>query len=273
MEIIVKEKSISDQMREFWELENLGINVDSENKDSMVEEIMRKFEEGISYKDKRYKVKLPWKPEMKNALHNNKEVTAEDSVRVTADIKQAFLQNRDTQETETIQDFFGPQILKTATQINFPHTHKLLENNLYVDDVHIGEENVDKALIVCLESYEIFKDASMYLRKWRTNSPELFHKLKERNLEVDYSPDFYNQTLVPSKVLGVAWNPKEDYFYFDIQSLEKFLLKSKDTKRYILVNCWSHLRSHYIGPLYYSYKMSNTKNMVFRFRLGRNCTK
>ncbi|GFS32504.1 reverse transcriptase domain-containing protein [Trichonephila inaurata madagascariensis] len=116
----------------------------------------------------------------------------------------------------------------------FPHTHKLLENNLYVDDVHIGEDNVDKALIVCLESYEIFKDASMYLRKWRTNSPELFHKLKERNLEVDDSPDFYNQTLVSSKVLGVALNPKEDYFYFDTQSLEKFLLKSKDTKRYIL---------------------------------------
>ncbi|GFY52516.1 integrase catalytic domain-containing protein [Trichonephila inaurata madagascariensis] len=109
MEIIVKEKSISDQMREFWELENLGINVDSENKDSTAEEIMRKFEEGISYKDKRYKVKLPWKPEMKNALHNNKEVApAEDSklsenplsmiqfriysVVVTADIKQAFLQ-------------------------------------------------------------------------------------------------------------------------------------------------------------------------------------
>ncbi|GFY41397.1 integrase catalytic domain-containing protein [Trichonephila inaurata madagascariensis] len=43
----------------------------------------------------------------------------------------------------------------------FPHTHKLLENNLYVDDVHIGEDNVDKALIVCLESYEIFKDASL----------------------------------------------------------------------------------------------------------------
>ncbi|GFY72539.1 reverse transcriptase domain-containing protein [Trichonephila inaurata madagascariensis] len=82
----------------------------------------------------------------------------------------------------------------------FPHTHKLLENNLYVDDVHIGADNVDKALIVCLESYEIFKDASMYLRKWRTNSPELFHKLKERNLEVDDSPDFYNQTLIPSKI-------------------------------------------------------------------------
>ncbi|GFY41396.1 hypothetical protein TNIN_416771 [Trichonephila inaurata madagascariensis] len=80
MEIIVKEKSISDQMREFWELENLGINVDSENKNSTVEEIIRKFEEGISYKDKRYKVKLPWKPEMKNALHNSKEVApAEDS--------------------------------------------------------------------------------------------------------------------------------------------------------------------------------------------------
>ncbi|GFY46040.1 uncharacterized protein TNIN_17911, partial [Trichonephila inaurata madagascariensis] len=316
MEIIVKEKSISDQMREFWELENLGINVDSENKDSMVEEIMRKFEEGISYKDKRYKVKLPWKPEMKNALHNNKEVASrrfqtlkksfindpvyfseyskvledyrkeniiesvteeneilsedncfylphqavirEDktttrlrvvfdasshskgqlslndclhtgfnllpdlflllirfriySVVVTADIKQAFLQIEIHEEDRNYTRFlwtadpensnsgeilrmtrllFGvtssPFLLNATIKHHlkryvdkFPHTHKLLENNLYVDDVHTGEDNVDKALIVCLESYEIFKDASMYLRKWRTNSPELFHKLKER---------------------------------------------------------------------------------------------
>ncbi|GFY51510.1 uncharacterized protein TNIN_295631, partial [Trichonephila inaurata madagascariensis] len=286
MEIIVKEKSIYDQMREFWELENLGINVDSENKDNTVEEIMRKFEEGISYKDKRCKVKLPWKPEMKNALHNNKEIasrrfqtlkksfindpvyffeyskvledyrkeniiesaTEENEILsedncfylphravirrqnhhsttlVTADIKQAFLQIEIHEEDRNYTRF-----LWTADPENSNS-----ENNLHVDDVHIGEDNVDKALIVCLESYEIFKDASMYLRKWRTNSPELLHKLKERNLEVDDSPDFYNQTSVPSKVLGVAWNPKEDYFYFDIQSLEKFLLKSKDTKRYIL---------------------------------------
>ncbi|GFY75038.1 reverse transcriptase domain-containing protein [Trichonephila inaurata madagascariensis] len=296
---------------------------------------MRKFEEGISYKDERYKVKLPWKPEMKNALHNKEvasrrfqnlrkslindpvyfseyskvledyrkeniiesvteenEILSEDncfylphraviredktttrlrvvfdasshskgqlslndclhtgfnllpdlflllirfriySVVVTADIKQAFLQIEIHEEDQNYTKFlwttdpensnsgeilrmtrvlFGvtssPFLLNATIKHHlkryvdkFPHTHKLLENNLYVDDVHIGEDNFDKALIVCLENYEIFKDASMYLRKRRTNSPELFHKLNERNLEVDDFPDFYNQTLVPSKM-------------------------------------------------------------------------
>ncbi|GFY72540.1 reverse transcriptase domain-containing protein [Trichonephila inaurata madagascariensis] len=116
MEIIVKEKSISDQMREFWELENLGINVDSENKDSMVEEIMRKFEAGISYKDKRYKVKLPWKPEMKNALHNNKEVA---SRRFQA-LKKSFINDPVyfSEYSKVLEDNRKENIIESVTEEN-----------------------------------------------------------------------------------------------------------------------------------------------------------
>ncbi|GFY74989.1 uncharacterized protein TNIN_447271 [Trichonephila inaurata madagascariensis] len=329
MEItIVKEKSISDQMREIWELENLGINVDSENKDSTVEEIMRKFEEGISCKDKRYKVKLPWKPEMKNALHNNKEVAS----RRFQTLKKSFINDPVyfSEYSKVLEDYRKENIIESVTEENeilsedncfyLPHRAVIREDKTTTrlrvvfdtsshskgqlslnDCLHTGFNLLPDLflLLIRFRTYSVVVTAdikqaflqieiheedrnytrflwtadpensnsgeipetrpsmtrvlfgvtsspfllnaiikhhlkSMYLRKWRTNSPELFHNLKERNLEVDDSPDFYNQTLVPSKVLGVAWNPKEDYFYFDTQSLEKFLLKSKDTKRYIL---------------------------------------
>ncbi|GFW55552.1 integrase catalytic domain-containing protein [Trichonephila clavipes] len=67
---------IYDKLSEFWDLENLGIEArkigidDEENIDN---DIMSEFEAGISYQNKRYKVKFPWKPNMKTLLENNEE--------------------------------------------------------------------------------------------------------------------------------------------------------------------------------------------------------
>ncbi|CAL1269520.1 unnamed protein product [Larinioides sclopetarius] len=74
----------------------------------------------------------------------------------------------------------------------------------------------------------------MYLRKWRTNSPELLAKLKELGFEVEDFEDSLDKPLVPSKVLGVCWNPKTDEFHFDTRGIENCLFKGHETKRYIL---------------------------------------
>ncbi|GFW70093.1 uncharacterized protein TNCV_2215461 [Trichonephila clavipes] len=61
-------------LSEFWNLENLGIEAEVSDEENIDNDIMSEFEAGISYQNKRYKVKFPWKPNMKTLLENNEEV-------------------------------------------------------------------------------------------------------------------------------------------------------------------------------------------------------
>ncbi|GFV50644.1 uncharacterized protein TNCV_2213071 [Trichonephila clavipes] len=74
MSVIVNESNISKQLSEFWNLENLGIEAEVSDEENIDNDIMSEFEAGISYQNKRYKVKFPWKPNMKTLLENNEEV-------------------------------------------------------------------------------------------------------------------------------------------------------------------------------------------------------
>ncbi|GFW62232.1 uncharacterized protein TNCV_4421211 [Trichonephila clavipes] len=67
----------------------------------------------------------------------------------------------------------------------FPDTLNYLNQSLYVDDFLCGNVGVQAALTTCIESKQILEDASMDLRKWRTNSSELNQRLKNLNFEVD----------------------------------------------------------------------------------------
>ncbi|GFW35806.1 integrase catalytic domain-containing protein [Trichonephila clavipes] len=66
----------------------------------------------------------------------------------------------------------------------FPDTFNHLNQSLYVDDFLSGNVSVQAALTTCIESKQILEDASMDLRKWRTNSYELNQSTKATHLEV-----------------------------------------------------------------------------------------
>ncbi|GFX13698.1 uncharacterized protein TNCV_1922111 [Trichonephila clavipes] len=74
MSVIVNESNICKQLSEFWDLENLGIEAEVSDEENIDNDIMSEFEAGISYQNKRYKVKFPWKPNMKTLLENNEEI-------------------------------------------------------------------------------------------------------------------------------------------------------------------------------------------------------
>ncbi|GFY24355.1 uncharacterized protein TNCV_1014041 [Trichonephila clavipes] len=74
MSVIVNESNISKQLSEFWNLENLGIEAEVSDEENIDNDIMSEFEAGISYQNKRYKVKFPLKPNMKTLLENNEEI-------------------------------------------------------------------------------------------------------------------------------------------------------------------------------------------------------
>ncbi|GFX52564.1 uncharacterized protein TNCV_4325801 [Trichonephila clavipes] len=115
----------------------------------------------------------------------------------------------------------------------FPDTFNHLNQSLYVGDFLCGNVSVQAALTTCIESKQILEDASIDLRKWRTNSSELNQRLKNLNFEVDEHKESLN-TLIASKVLGVGWNEKSDTFYFDSSDLGTFLSKRINTKIYLL---------------------------------------
>ncbi|GFS88985.1 integrase catalytic domain-containing protein [Trichonephila clavipes] len=66
----------------------------------------------------------------------------------------------------------------------FPDTFNHLNQSLYVDDFLCGNVSVQAALTTCIESKQILEDASMDLRKWRSNSSELNQSTKATHLEV-----------------------------------------------------------------------------------------
>ncbi|GFU33102.1 uncharacterized protein TNCV_4156451 [Trichonephila clavipes] len=61
MSVNVNESNISKQHSEFWDLENLGIEAEVSDEGNIDNDIMSEFEARISYQNKWYKVKFPWK--------------------------------------------------------------------------------------------------------------------------------------------------------------------------------------------------------------------
>ncbi|GFU43695.1 uncharacterized protein TNCV_1092911 [Trichonephila clavipes] len=268
MSVIVNESNISKQLSEFWNLENLGIEAEVSDEENIDNDIMSEFEAGISYQNKLYKVKFPWKPNMKTLLENNEEIARkrflklrsrfkkdsslfedyklvvnnylsekiiervpfeEENLKhnifylphraVIPDIKMAFLMIEIDESERDFTRFFwdenpgidlenkrldifrmtrvlfgvksSPFLLAATIKHHlkkyvdiFPDTFNHLNQSLYVDDFLCGNVSVHAALTTCIESKQILEDASMDLRKWRTNSSELNQSTKATHLEV-----------------------------------------------------------------------------------------
>ncbi|GFT45816.1 uncharacterized protein TNCV_1781531 [Trichonephila clavipes] len=86
MSVIVNESNISKQLSEFWNVENLGIEAEVSDEEN-IDNDMSEFEAGISYQNKRYKVKFPWKPNMKTLLENNEEIARKRFLKLRSRLK------------------------------------------------------------------------------------------------------------------------------------------------------------------------------------------
>ncbi|GFX57040.1 integrase catalytic domain-containing protein [Trichonephila clavipes] len=362
-----EEESISTELRRFWEIESLGIldkgSVTLGNGD---EEMLSEFDKSVNFVDGRYRVNLPWKPGMREALQNNKtvarklfeglvrrfkcdhelfyeykdviddyvregivECTSCDSlldsqgfylphhavirsdkttsririvfdgsahengqsslnqslytgpnlhpnilelllcfrkspVAFTADVKSAFLQieldfrdrdftrffwtdnlNNEPYVLNFTRVLFGlrpsPYLLAATLKHHFkkyreqyPHTFELLNSSIYVDDLICGQNDVPDALRTTLECLQIFSDAGMLLRKWRSNSKQLNLLWQQEGVKTESSETSAIDLRPPTKVLGLAWDPENDLIYFDPKDLMKFMSRRGESKRFIL---------------------------------------
>ncbi|GFQ81445.1 integrase catalytic domain-containing protein [Trichonephila clavata] len=211
-----EEESISAELRRFWEIESLGI---------------RGNDSGLS---------------------------------LTADVKSAFLRiELDLRDREFTRFFWTDNLNNNPYVLNFtrvlfglrpspyllaatlkhhfkkykeqyPHTFDLLNSSIYVDDFICGRNDVPDALRTTLECLQIFSDASMLLRKWRTNSKQLDLLWQQEGVETEFSETSATDLKPPIKVLGLAWDSEKDLIYFDPKDLLKFMSRKTESKRFIL---------------------------------------
>ncbi|GFY67898.1 integrase catalytic domain-containing protein [Trichonephila inaurata madagascariensis] len=128
---------------------------------------MSEFEVGISYQNKWYKVKFPWKPNMKTLLENNEEIAR----KIFLKLRSRF--NNDSSLFEdyklVVNNYLSENIIERVPfeEENLKHNifHLPHRAALYVDDFLCGNVSVQAALTTCIESKQILEDASMDLRK------------------------------------------------------------------------------------------------------------
>ncbi|GFR14008.1 integrase catalytic domain-containing protein [Trichonephila clavata] len=185
-------------------------------------------------------------------------------VAFTADVKSAFLQiELDLRDREFTRFFWTDNLNNNPYVLNFtrvlfglrpspyllaatlkhhfkkykeqyPHTFDLLNSSIYVDDFICGRNDVPDALRTTLECLQIFSDASMLLRKWRTNSKQLDLLWQQEGVETEFSETSATDLKPPIKVLGLAWDSEKDLIYFDPKDLLKFMSRKTESKRFIM---------------------------------------
>ena len=112
-----------------------------------------------------------------------------------------------------------------------PRASQVLDENLYVDDLVTGAQCEEEAYKLYKDTKDILSNSSMPLRKWMTNSPHLRERWKQEDmLASGLSTDQKLQT----KVLGLWWDPEDDYLFFKVASILSFLAGSSPTKRTVL---------------------------------------
>ena len=114
----------------------------------------------------------------------------------------------------------------------FPDTVKMLRNSLYIDDCNGGAETTSDGLKVYEETKEIYKEAGMNMRKWKSNDTSLMKMIEERenkgNVRSDVStPSYASATLNPSelaptKVLGIPWDTCTDELIYSLNALKDY---------------------------------------------------
>ncbi|XP_029835783.2 uncharacterized protein LOC115319889 [Ixodes scapularis] len=187
---------VSSTLRQFWELESLGIK-DSTTNSAHYESVLRGFEETITMTDGRYQVALPWKSQNLGDLGNNRKV---------AEKRLQGLCHRLARDEELLLKCF------------------------YVDDLIVGVSSYEEAQKLYDDSTEILAKAGMRLQKWSTSSRELKCHIEKTADETSTCAESSGLT----KVLGILWDTEQDNLQVNLQSLSDFVEERMDTKRFVL---------------------------------------
>ncbi|XP_055705739.1 uncharacterized protein LOC129803279 [Phlebotomus papatasi] len=106
---------------------------------------------------------------------------------------------------------------------SYPRVAEVLRNNFYVDDCLLSVETTKEAIEVKKDLISLLGKAQMKLSKWQSNSPTVLQTLQEGNTEakeVSISDGCV-------KALGLMWNPSNDTFSFQVDTMVENLVPTK----------------------------------------------
>lgn len=102
---------------------------------------------------------------------------------------------------------------------NFPLASKILDTDIYVDDVVSGSQSIENAKLMQGQLIDLLHKAGFELRKWASNEPQLLCELPDSYLhKQSLSCDFEDTNTL--KILGLHWNPTSDTFFYSFDSSE-----------------------------------------------------
>ncbi|XP_029157225.1 uncharacterized protein LOC114929725 [Nylanderia fulva] len=110
----------------------------------------------------------------------------------------------------------------------FPQAAKILKNSAYVDDLLFGANDIASAIQLRAQLNDLMHSGGFHLRKWAANDPQLLSIIPSGDHELSCDHAFEENTSL--KVLGVAWRPTDDVFFFRTTEFTE----SRTTKRTVL---------------------------------------
>lgn len=109
------------------------------------------------------------------------------------------------------------QQLASDESHRFPNAARILQSEVYVDDILTGCETVSDALQMRQEITDLLMAGGFELRKWLANSPQLLQGIPEEHLRLPPSSDVFTLDRDPVvKILGLAWCPESDHFTYSV---------------------------------------------------------
>jgi hypothetical protein len=110
----------------------------------------------------------------------------------------------------------------------FPQAAKILKDSAYVDDLLFGANDISSAIRLRAQLDDLMHSGGFHLRKWAANDPRLLSAIPSGDHELSCDHAFEENTSL--RVLGVAWRPNDDVFFFQTAEFKDSL----PTKRSVL---------------------------------------
>ena len=91
----------------------------------------------------------------------------------------------------------------------FEKLTKIIENDMYVDDLVNGGNNLEEVKEIKQKSVKLFRKRGFNVHKWNSNVPELESENSHQS-ELTYAKQVLNQGSNETKILGLGWNKRND---------------------------------------------------------------